>query len=364
MIPILALLACAPIAVPPQTSGFSRLDLPLNGSPERVLVSNLDPGPTADVTVLVNRGVGVYDLTTLGLTASGIQVEVLPGLAQLGYIEQSTMAEADFTGDGVPDLGLSPLYATQSYVGNGDLTHRPGPFLPTYGGSQHAVGFTDVDGDGDLDSVLLVRDFSSWYLDYGFNDGTGSFAEGSFVEPPGLPDFGSRLLFADIEGQGRDSTFVTGSAGLFRSHWPAGPNDDVLLLAGDFAEVAAADLDGVFGLDLVVCGRGMNAIAVLLEDGAGGFGPPTVLPAGAFPESVAIADLDGDGDQDLAVANRDGDSVTLFCGDGAGGFVKCVTYPVGRRPTDIAAGDVDGNGKVDLVVTCATSGVLSILLAF
>ncbi|MBI1381227.1 MAG: hypothetical protein GC161_09070, partial [Planctomycetaceae bacterium] len=331
-------------------------------TPTRVLVSPLDSGPTDDIMLVSNVFPGVYDLWTVGLTGSQLKVEVQAGLAELGEMESVAIAQEDFDGDGDLDVGLSPLFSPQFYVGNGDVSFSPGSFLPTLGGSQHAVGFTDVDGDGDPDSVLLVRDFSSWYLDFGINNGAGAFGNVSFEDAPGTYAFEARMIFADVGGQGAVSTFVTGGTGLARSNWPGGSASNELVLAGGYAEVAAADFDGVNGLDLVVCGRGQNGIVVLLNDGTGNFPMTQAYQTGRFPESVVAADLDGDGDIDLAVANRDGDTVTVLCGDGAGGFTNCGKHPVGRGPLDIAAGDVDGNGKIDLVVACSVGGKMTVLL--
>ena len=347
---------------PPQAPSFFQLELAVPGAPERVLVSPLDSGPTDDIMLMSNVSSGVYDLWTVGLVGSQLKIEVQSGLTELGYIDPVSMAQEDLNGDGNLDVGLAPLFNPQYYVGGGDISMSPGSFLPTFGGSQHAVGFTDIDGNGTPDSVLLVNDLGGWFLDYGLNDGTGAFGNSSFVYAPGTSVYEARMIFADVGGQGAVSTFVTGGTGLARSNWPGGSSTNELLLAGDYAEVAAADLDGVNGLDLVLCGRDRNGIVVLLNDGSGNFPTAQAHITGRFPESVAAADLDGDGDVDLAVANRDGDSVTVLCGDGAGGFTNCGKYAVGREPVDIAAGDVDGNGKVDLVVACSVGGELSVLL--
>ena len=364
MYPVALALALATAAVaqiaPPS---FVPVELPLAGEPVRVASARLDPGPTDDLVVLSRRSTGVYDLVTAGVVGSTVDFKVHAGLAQLGYLNTPELVASEVDGNAFADVGLTTLFLDQYLLGNGDLTLQGIAPLPTAGGSQYGVGFTDVDGDGWRDSVLLVNDFGGSYLDFGLNDGTGIFGAPNFVDAPGSgAGAEARLHFADVLGQGVDSTFVTRNVGLYRSQWPAGPTTNELLLAGDFAEVGSGDFDGVGGLDLAVCGRGSGRVSVLLNDGQGGFQVATTYVTGRFPESLAIADLDGDGDLDLAVANRRSSDVSILCNDGAGAFAACGTWPVGAQPRDITAGDLDGNGRVDLAVACEGSGTVTLLL--
>jgi len=61
-----------------------------------------------------------------------------------------------------------------------------------------------------------------------------------------------------------------------------------------------------------VANSGSNNVSVLLNTGAGAFGPATNFAVGALPRSVAIGDLNGDGKLDLAVANSGSNNVSVL----------------------------------------------------
>jgi uncharacterized protein (TIGR03437 family) len=112
--------------------------------------------------------------------------------------------------------------------------------------------------------------------------------------------------------------------------------------------VAAGDFNGDNKLDLVVGATADPFGAVLLNDGAGGFGPAINLPRGnsPFPTSTVDAvDLDGDGKLDLLF--RKGPEIQTYKGDGAGGFTP---QPLLLLPFTQAngMGDFNGDGKPDL----------------
>src|SRR5205814_1303880 len=161
--------------------------------------------------------------------------------------------------------------------------------------------------------------------------------------------------------------------------------------------------------DLIVStGGGIN---VLLGNGNGTFGTPTVLAAGASPNWVAVDDFNNDGKLDLAVAedssgagvyillghgdgtfdaaqpvsaggnssylltgdfNRDGklalavvnkfsDTLCLFPGHGDGTFGAKTRYVVGSFPDWVATADLNMDGKFDLAVTNSASGTITLL---
>ncbi|MET0555938.1 MAG: FG-GAP-like repeat-containing protein [Vicinamibacteria bacterium] len=179
---------------------------------------------------------------------------------------------------------------------------------------------------------------------------------------------------------------------------------------GDFD--ADGRLDAAYGLSL---GTG---VAVLLGDGAGGFGRPVVtspnlgsssgtvalttadfnrdgrldlafadltnaivflgLGDGRFTTSVLggtdlliggldVGDFDGDGRADVAVARRPlaGTSqVLVFRGNGAGGFASPVSWnvPALQYPRGVVAADLDGDGDDDLAVADEFGDAVGVLL--
>ncbi|MEM9244674.1 MAG: VCBS repeat-containing protein, partial [Cyanobacteria bacterium P01_F01_bin.153] len=76
--------------------------------------------------------------------------------------------------------------------------------------------------------------------------------------------------------------------------------------------MATADLDRDGDLDLAVGNGNSTDVTVLLGDGTGNFGSPTVLTAGADSRGVAIGDVNNDGRADLVVADNDDNTVSIF----------------------------------------------------
>ncbi len=365
LLPISIPVLCLSLA-PSQAAGsvFDHVSVPLGALPLRVSVASLDPGQAEDVTLLVEVP-GAHELRTFGWFQGSVRSQVKTDLKDFNFFPEVPNFElADLNGDGFLDIGFSSILdPSQFFLGNGDLSFGGGSFLPSAGGNQSDVGFVDIDGDGFLDSVLLVED-GGWFLDCGLNNGAGTqFNMGScFAFAPGTHLSGGCLLFADVEGNGQTSTFVTGGTGLARTNWPGGPPTDELILGGLFSDVLKADLDGVNGLDLVVCEPSQHRIQVLLNDGTGAFPAPQIYAVGREPANLTVGDLNSDGILDLAIADRVGNRAYVLCGNGGGRFLPCGDVPVGQSPVDIAAGDVDGDGDLDLVAACAGDETLSFLL--
>lgn len=204
-----------------------------------------------------------------------------------------------------------------------DDTFFPGEH---HGGGLAAV---DVDGDGDLDLVVMAGDGPRLWR----NAGGGRFVDATAGS--GLAPFatgsGRACLCVDFDGDGHRDVFVT----VFR-----GPNVYYRGLPGGRFEEATA--------------------AVGLAD------------SGTFSSSCAAADLDGDGDLDLYVCNfgdtrgqavdgfaRNGERNRCFRNEG-GRFVD-VTGASGLGDTGyslaVAFADVDGDGGLDGYVSNMYSSV-------
>jgi hypothetical protein len=131
------------------------------------------------------------------------------------------------------------------------------------------------------------------------------------------------------------------------------------------------DMDGDGKVDIVALELNPSYVAILWNDGAGGFTPAFIqrlqepAPSGAI--SLATGDLDGDGRMDVAVMQP-------VTGSGAGEAVSVLLNQGGRRFTlvdvpgtipspaqftspaqTMAIGDFDGDGKGDLVITSGAS---------
>ena len=97
--------------------------------------------------------------------------------------------------------------------------------------------------------------------------------------------------------------------------------------------------------------------SILLGNGTGGFGAPLQFSLGNFPSDLAVADFNNDGKLDLAVAISQQDAfpnpvrsnIAVLLGDGAGGFGSPVSFPTERRAARIITADLNGDGRPDLI---------------
>jgi VCBS repeat protein/IPT/TIG domain-containing protein len=156
---------------------------------------------------------------------------------------------------------------------------------------------------------------------------------------------------ADFDGDGRSDlalVAVSASASNFVSI-VRGNADGTFTLTGTPAVVkpsyvVASDFNGDGKSDLAVLSA-PNAVAVLLNDGHGAFGPANTYDIGAATQRLVAVDLNGDGKPDLAVATST--SVTTLLNNGNGTFAVPVSNPSGVGW--LGQGDFNRDGRKDIV---------------
>ena len=135
-------------------------------------------------------------------------------------------------------------------------------------------------------------------------------------------------------------------------------------------EAVVADLNGDGNADVVATQGELNQLAILMGDGTGAFAPPSLLATGmSFTNNVELADLDGDGDLDIVAVGHIGGSINrahVWLNDGSGNFgaSPAATYTVSAspdRPASFSLADMDGDGDIDMVVGNIDSNTVSIL---
>jgi len=316
-------------------------DVDGNGTPDLV-VSNANDD---HISVLHGRGEGTF----LGASA------YLVGGA-------SSVAVADFTGDGVPDL-LTPAVSLLPGLGLG----RFGTAVPVAGliGSHIVAG--DWNGDGKMDLALVANT-----LRVALGNGDGTFA--APVDLP-LPAGGNSLapVVADWNGDGKPDLLVpntgdfdalNGSLSVFLNTGAGTFTAQPVIPLGNqpfgTPSVAAGDVNGDGKVDLVVANQGKfnqtnGDISVMLGNGNGTFGPPQILRASIEPDSVALGDLNGDGHLDIVAVVQAPVfdwNLNVFFGTGAGGFGNAVVIAL---PQDLISGlrlaDLDLDGRPDIIVS-------------
>lgn len=275
---------------------------------------------------------------------------------------QAAIAIGDLTGDGKPDVLVSP-----TIPGNAGMRILPNLGAGLLGApvsADVAVSFNpgvmeivDLNGDGKADVVN-----GDSYPCVSLNGGDGTFMPPScYTDLDGA--YPLAVAIGDVNGDSRPD-LVSVRAGTIRVLTNAGSGTFT-----DFSQTRApsryvwsaklADLSGDGRPDLVIANGGTpgktGSVDVLANDGTGRFTSWLSMSAGSSPAALATADFDGDGHIDIAVANIQNytcsgaqGTIDVMLADGNGGFRPLVRNGGGGYDT-IAAVDINGDGAPDLV---------------
>jgi subtilisin family serine protease len=242
----------------------------------------------------------VVAMATLGdVFARGADGKLLPGwpVHLRGSHEQSSPLVADLDGDRTAGGTAEVVLALDREVHVLDRTGLPLPGWPqpTAGLVLCSPAAGDVDGDGDLEVVVL--------------------------------DQGANLYVFDAAGHAL----------------PGWPRD-----VGGFSNTtpALADLDGEPGAE-IIAGTTDGWLVAFRKDGSAAPGSWPVLVGVMGPASPAVADLDGDGAVEIVAVNAAG---SLFLLDRLGSFEKIAHLPGQHGFSSPAVGDLDGDGRREIAV--------------
>lgn len=241
-----------------------------------------------------------------------------PAIVQTGS-NPSSIGEADFNGDGNPDLVYIDGSGMHILLGNGDGTFRQGQTISLPAGMGGTITIADVNADGKLDLLF----------------------GGSNPEPQ----------IAAALGNG-DGTFGAPIITTFELN--------LSLYANCGARFGVADLNGDGAVDLIVSDNLNTQMYILMGNNTGAFTLGSVFHINSYPGDVWTGDFNGDGHQDFLVQGTISSDVTVYLGNGDGTFQPGVVYGEGQpnsNITSVVLADMDGDGHLDMVTGTNASTV-------
>jgi MYXO-CTERM domain-containing protein len=317
---------------------------------------NDDPEP---LVVYLNDGTGNFSNESAAAVGNFI-----------GNIRMAAVGDVD--GDGAVDIyapdGSGAAHALFMNDGSGVFTDEADLRLPNEYPAAAATRMGDVDGDGDLD-IFAADAYGTNGPPFGhlyINDGAGMFSEAAGAIPDSISgndiddveffdadrDFDLDLV-VNAHGGGTGALWLNDGTGTFAAGGtlpPPGPGSQF------HYNVAPCDVDGDADLDLWIDNTGGNYTEqLLINDGTGNFSDETDArvtgnPEGSDDNGVVCADVDDDGDFDAVVIAL-GPAERLLVNDGAGNFTLLANAFPGQNNCSLWGefGDLDGDGKLDLV---------------
>ena len=333
-------------------SYWGSADFDLDGDTD-LLVMGTNEEREKYYTLYTNRGDGKFD--------ESIVQDIVPK-------NHTKIVIGDLNADGYPDLVVSDrdylltFYRSEVYLNQGNHTFRKQEQGYIAGTIIGKMALGDVDGDGDLDLVVMGTDYAGPSAAVYRNDGQGYFTDHG---PSGLQELRSayvRLL--DLDQDGDLDLIAAGDGDRLPSFAEFYENDGEgfftespklnLLHLGDVS-TAVADFDRNGQQDVLYTGGnvyGFRLTRMHLNEGEElRWAYHGSLPALKYPR-VDMADINGDGRIDLATKGGGigfDSYFDLHLNQGDGRFER-IAWP--HSPSSLVQApqfvDIDGDGDADL----------------
>jgi hypothetical protein len=242
-----------------------------------------------------------------------------------------------------------------------------------------SIRMADVNGDGHID--ICGRGSAGIWCALGNGNGTFGAIQlllnSGFTDSAGwnAPQYGSTIMFADINGDGKADVCGRGPAGILCALSTGTGFSSPTLVSSDFSDaegwndsqyyvsVRMADVNGDGHVD--ICGRGGAGILCAFGNGNGTFG--TITPVGSdfsdaagwnqpqFGSTIMFADIDGDGKADVCGRGAAGVFCSLSAGNSFGSsflassdFTDVQTWNQSAYYDSLRLTGVVGNGRIDI----------------
>lgn len=350
------------------TTDVDLVDVDADGDLDLFIAEGTDSLATRPNRLLINDGLGVYHDESAA--------RLPPGDANS---TKADFGDVDGDGDLdiiIANVGPEQLLLNDGHGFFTDGSARLPPPVNIFANISADAKFADIDGDGDLDIAISNENPFDPSPGSGaqnrlfVNDGSGFFTDQTAARLPAVTNQTAAMLPGDIEGdgdvdfivlnRGQDEVLINNGNGVFHDETAS----RFVVTADTSRGGELVDLNGDGQLDLIVANSRNEPVALYFNQ-SGVFAPE---PFGAAPlpdetdTSIVAVDLEGDGDLDIYLANAGafeqghgfgGGPDRYFVNNGNGKFVERTIkhFPSVSDPTtDAAFGDIDGDGDLDLVV--------------
>ena len=346
---------------------FSDVD---NDNDNDVLITGLDGSSNLIAKLYLNDGQGNF-VETLNNPFQGVAYGRIVFADVDGDGDQDVLISGSAFG---PSSNDSKLYLND---GQGNFIEKENtPFL---GAEENAVGFSDVDGDGDVDVIITGRGILTKMF---LNDGQGNFTENPNTQFPRFTN--GSVSFSDVDNDNDEDLILSGSLGnssntstkLYTNDGQGNFTEilDTPFIGIDRGSIVFSDIDGDNDDDVILTGQLKDDLfedrvsKIYINDGQGVFTELNYPPFfGVLLGSVAFADVDGDSDNDLMVTGTNGDNLNfisiakLYLNDGNANYTEKATNIPGTSSNSLVFSDVDGDNDQDVLMSGNNSSLRTTL---
>ena len=338
--------------------GLAQGDLNSDGKPDVVAMSN------GNFVVMLGDGTGKLATPSI-VTVPSSSSFVGPVIGDFNGDSKLDVAVVDDTHNGPGGMARFHVALGDGLGGFGSPISTSFEFFDPF-----AVGGGDLNGDGKTDLVTVNRFVGS--ISIGLSDGSGHFTMqpnislSTAVNPVGV-------AFADFNNDGKMDLAVPSGFGftILLGNGAGGFAAPTRITTANSSSIRAGDLNGDGKIDLAMVSEEINGkTSVVLGDGTGGFGAPLQFNIGTFPSDLTLADFNNDAKLDLAVAISVQDpspsptrsNIAVLLGDGAGGFGSPVNFVPERTSSRIITADLNRDARPDIITANQPANNLTVAL--